>query len=453
MKKPWILVTLIVVLAGCGGGGGTPPREPVRIEKAYYSVTNNPNNVDSTLISTTYQGKMFVANHAGSPVNFWCQTVQGIEPDSTYDFSADGRSFLSSSLVTIEWTFNGSSAFQRQLGAGAFESMETSWESGTNTSVEICGRNVSTANDGPFGIDNISLIGPRDQCLVDNTPTDDGGDTGGGGGPTSCLNIVSGHPLGRFILNTGDKVWPHAGATGNWDDAGFLTVDNANEQITITNQGAYPGALLLDYAVYGVLRQPFGTGLDDVYNIGTHAGAVLGVEGGITSANITTSATAQKFCQSAGFNQVLSGTVVADAVSSQVAWWWNGAGFQFGTMGSPPSGFAANQRFTSLTCGDPVCNAIAQGPGVDSLSCAGWTPGLSAQGQPAALTLGKTADACLDDCEAWIGVYGLPGQQYSCRRHRYAADQPCYAVATTGVYNPGGGGCDGCDVNVCTTAP
>ncbi|HEY5714457.1 MAG TPA: thrombospondin type-1 domain-containing protein [Candidatus Gracilibacteria bacterium] len=137
--------------------------------------------------------------------------------------------------------------------------------------------------------------------------------------PLNCEEIVIGanHPLDPFIRDGG--------------------VTLGSDRITFNNSTAITAFVL---AV-----QP--SGLSGV--------GVVGMENGISSANMGQSATAQAVCRAAGFNNVLSGTD-ADAWHSphdNTLHFWNGSSFSSTNAKYPGSNIRKDRKINTLTCVDP----------------------------------------------------------------------------------------------------
>ena len=129
-----------------------------------YAVTESASDVHPAFICVPFQGTQFLATN-GAPTpnsNVWCQTVN-IEPNSVYEFSAWIANISNSvnNLAQLQFSINGTtlgSPFETSPGSCDWQQFFDVWESGTNTTAEICIINLNTITSGnDFGIDNISL--------------------------------------------------------------------------------------------------------------------------------------------------------------------------------------------------------------------------------------------------------------------------------------------------------
>ncbi len=142
-----------------------------------YAVTTNPKNVHNNFPvfgdHTTGTGGMMVVNGASTAnVSVWCQTIT-VTPNTTYDFSAwiaTCAAWDASELAKLQFSINGvllGSVFSPPLTTGQWTQFSATWNSGTNTSANICIQNQNTAAGGnDFAMDDISF---RKKCTFTDT--------------------------------------------------------------------------------------------------------------------------------------------------------------------------------------------------------------------------------------------------------------------------------------------
>ncbi|MFT6715530.1 MAG: gliding motility-associated-like protein [Saprospiraceae bacterium] len=115
-------------------------------------------------------GKMLICDGAVVPnENIWCQTIN-VEQNKSYAFSAWITSVLAIAPPIMQFSINGNllgQSFQSNNTPCNWQEFFQKWDSGVNTSAEICIVNQSTEGEGnDFGIDNISL---REACFSFDT--------------------------------------------------------------------------------------------------------------------------------------------------------------------------------------------------------------------------------------------------------------------------------------------
>jgi len=133
--------------------------------EATYWVGPNANNVHSGFGAvpdhTTGSGNYMVVNGAGTPnLNVWCQTIT-VEPNTNYNFSAWVTSVAGGSPAILQFSINGqvlNQPFSAPASVGQWAEFFAVWNSGGNTSAQICIVNQNTTLGGnDFGIDDISF--------------------------------------------------------------------------------------------------------------------------------------------------------------------------------------------------------------------------------------------------------------------------------------------------------
>ena len=132
--------------------------------EAYYAVGTNPNFFHSDFYGfdhTTGTGKFLIVNGAGTAnVSIWCETV-AVQPNTTYIFSYWISSMVTGSPAILKVSMNGvlTGGFCNAPAAlYTWTQCSVTWNSGSNTSVDLCIVNFNTALGGnDFGIDDISF--------------------------------------------------------------------------------------------------------------------------------------------------------------------------------------------------------------------------------------------------------------------------------------------------------
>lgn len=129
-----------------------------------YDVITNPQLGHSAWANcgdhTTGSGMMMVVNGAASFQNVWCQQIS-VMPDMDYQFRAWCASVHPSSPAILQITVNGSAVGAVFNSSGAtcnWEEFGADFNSGANTTLEICITNLNTNTGGnDFALDDISL--------------------------------------------------------------------------------------------------------------------------------------------------------------------------------------------------------------------------------------------------------------------------------------------------------
>jgi gliding motility-associated-like protein len=138
-----------------------------------YAVINNPQLGHAGFAPcgdhTSGSGLMMVLNGSASLQNVWCQNINVI-PDMDYAFTAWVTAVVSSSPPILQFSINGTpigSIFNSSGVVCNWEKYEAIWNSGGNTTAEICIVNLNTATGGnDFAIDDLSF---RKFCEVRDT--------------------------------------------------------------------------------------------------------------------------------------------------------------------------------------------------------------------------------------------------------------------------------------------
>lgn len=183
-----------------------------------YRVTNNPQNVHGDFASCSDNGpgngNMLVVNAASAPDNIWCQTIS-VSQGATYAFSVAITSVVATNPAELQFRING------QLIGSTFNAPPTNcnwltffelWDSGTNTTAELCINNQNTILTGnDFAIDDISF---QLTCLTEASITVSPGITSVAaletvpalcdrGLPINLTDLLGANatPGGQFLLN------------------------------------------------------------------------------------------------------------------------------------------------------------------------------------------------------------------------------------------------------------
>ena len=127
-----------------------------------YTVINNPNLVHNGFNAcndhTGGGGRMMVVNGAAAYQQVWCQTI-AVTPNTPYIFQAFATSVNSSSPAILQFSIDGDllgTPFGLSGTTCNWEEFNTIWDSGGNTSVEICINNQNTALGGnDFALDDL----------------------------------------------------------------------------------------------------------------------------------------------------------------------------------------------------------------------------------------------------------------------------------------------------------
>jgi hypothetical protein len=202
-----------------------------------YWVGPNPRNIHSGFAvmtdHTTGNGNFMVVNGSSTPnLNVWCQSIS-VEPNTDYNFSAWVSSVAAGSPAILQFSINGlplALPFSAPAATGIWEQFFATWNSGANTSAQICIVNQNTTLGGnDFGVDDISfsqICQKRDTvtvtvnplplsnagndvaiCLGDTTQLQASGGTLYTWLPTSRLSCVAcNNPLANPIITTQYKV-------------------------------------------------------------------------------------------------------------------------------------------------------------------------------------------------------------------------------------------------------
>ncbi|MEM1218467.1 MAG: gliding motility-associated C-terminal domain-containing protein, partial [Bacteroidota bacterium] len=147
-------------IVGTGGPWGPLSNEGT------YAVASNTNDVHSNFAScvdnTSGTGQMLIVNGSTTPnENVWCQEVV-ISASTDYQFSTWITSAVVSNPAILQFSINGAllgNPFGAPFVTCEWDQFFEVWNSGTNTTAEICIVNQNTSGGGnDFALDDISLI-------------------------------------------------------------------------------------------------------------------------------------------------------------------------------------------------------------------------------------------------------------------------------------------------------
>lgn len=126
-----------------------------------YSITTNANNVHSGFTGTG-NGNFLVVNGATSPGSqVWCQAIT-VLPNTLYNFSTIVNTVAGiGNPALLQFSINGNTIgtqFTAPSSLNTWEEFNATWNSGTNTSAEICIVNQNVSGSGnDFGLDDITF--------------------------------------------------------------------------------------------------------------------------------------------------------------------------------------------------------------------------------------------------------------------------------------------------------
>lgn len=122
--------------------------------------TNFVNHYDHTV--GTAAGSMMVINGAATPgINIWSQDIT-VTPNTNYQFSVWGMTAVASNPGQLKFSINGTqlgSVFTLPSTTGVWQQFFITWNSGTNTNINIAITNQNTNPSGnDFAIDDIAFV-------------------------------------------------------------------------------------------------------------------------------------------------------------------------------------------------------------------------------------------------------------------------------------------------------
>jgi hypothetical protein len=142
-----------------------------------YAVIHNPNLVHTGFQPcgdhTSGNGNMMVLNGASNFQDIWCQTIN-VCPNTEYRFSAWAASVNPASPARLQFSINGNligPIFMLTSSTCLWQQFYTQWNSGGNTTAQICITNQNFAPGGnDFAIDDLGFY---EVCVVEDEVTID----------------------------------------------------------------------------------------------------------------------------------------------------------------------------------------------------------------------------------------------------------------------------------------
>ncbi len=132
-----------------------------------YYIGANPNTYHGGFSActdhTSGSGNMMIVNGSGTPnTNVWCQSIN-VMPNADYAFGAWVLSVVAGSPAILQFEINGvllGSPFNAPATVCTWQQFYSLWNSGNNTTANICIINQNTTGGGnDFALDDISFIG------------------------------------------------------------------------------------------------------------------------------------------------------------------------------------------------------------------------------------------------------------------------------------------------------
>lgn len=140
-----------------------------------YAISTSPNLVHNNFSfcgdHTTGTGNMMIVNGANVPgTDVWCQTVN-VTPNTDYEFSTWASNALNDpNIAQLQFTINGvnlGTPFSTATVGCSWTQFFEIWNSGTNTTAQICITNLNSSGGGnDFMIDDISFA---PVCIFNDT--------------------------------------------------------------------------------------------------------------------------------------------------------------------------------------------------------------------------------------------------------------------------------------------
>jgi gliding motility-associated-like protein len=238
-----------------------------------YAIGPDPNYFHSNFFGadhTSGTGNFMIINGAVTPnVSLWCQTVPNILPNNNYVFSTWVCAANDLGRAQLQFSINGivlGNPFFGPPTVGSWLHFCTIWNSGANTSANICIVNQNTElNGNDFGLDDISFrlceptittftIGESPAVSTTMTSTN----AGCNGQGSASVAAMGGIPGYTYLWNTGQITSTINGLTpGNYSvlvtDAVGCTSSNA---VTITSMGNVTASVGPNVSICAGYSQP-----------------------------------------------------------------------------------------------------------------------------------------------------------------------------------------------------
>ncbi len=277
-----------------------------------YRVTNNPQSVHGNFAACSGNGgggNMMVVNAAASPVNVWCQTIN-VVPNETYAFSAFIATVVAENPAILRFRVNGQligNNFTAPAVNCQWEEFFALWNSGNNTTAQVCINNQNTQLSGnDFALDDISF---RRTCLSSGTITVAPGET-----PifsmiadtTLCsqssplplsIFLASGEASGSFRLDgvpLADLLDPASLAAGDYvlsytlGSGDCAATESVNIRVeTALSAGTYGNEEADNFVLCSSNLLTFSDHLDNGFD--GDAGGIWSISGGLVAGSINTS--------------------------------------------------------------------------------------------------------------------------------------------------------------------
>ncbi|HWB62875.1 MAG TPA: PKD domain-containing protein, partial [Chitinophagales bacterium] len=138
--------------------------------EGYYYVGPNPNSYHPGFSAcpdhTTGSGNMMIINGAGTAnVSIWCESIS-VRPNTNYAFICWGQSVSQGNPAQLQFSINGNligPVFTIPYNTCVWQQFYSVWNSGANTTADICIVNQNTNTGGnDFALDDISFVGVCD---------------------------------------------------------------------------------------------------------------------------------------------------------------------------------------------------------------------------------------------------------------------------------------------------
>jgi gliding motility-associated-like protein len=261
--------------------GTTGPFGPLSVEGTYV-VINDPNKAHSNFPyfgdHTTGNGNMIIINgNSVKNASIWCQSIT-VVPNTVYNFStwaATCNAATKAELAQLQFSINGSvigSIFSPSLTVGVWSQFNATWNSGNNTTANICIVNQNVALLGnDFALDDIFLQAvcvATDTVKVVSSPA-----IKANAGPDQT--ICAGNPV-QLAGSLG------GGATGSWSGGtGTYQPSNTSPTAIYTPSAAEEtsGTVTLKFTVVSGINACPGTDEDELtVKIGKIANVTAGAD-------------------------------------------------------------------------------------------------------------------------------------------------------------------------------
>ena len=167
-------------------------------------------------------GNMMVVNGAATPgVSIWCQSIT-VTPNTNYAFSAWLSTMVVSNPAVLQFTINGQvlgNPFTAPSTSCTWDQFSELWNSGTNTTAEICITNQNTQTSGnDFALDDITFTPYCNytdtvEVFVNAYPEPDLGPDQVYCGPGTVVLDATTPTVDTFIWNDGQATGPQLTVT------------------------------------------------------------------------------------------------------------------------------------------------------------------------------------------------------------------------------------------------